>query len=222
MSSYPVGKIRSGKYVLIHKMLFLIPRTFHISDYYCHNACQICDETLTNIYIVCAECQYSSTKQFKICVKCFASGVEINSHLNDHSYYTINNCFKIATGCRNYLDLNGFDSYSNICQLPGKEQYNGKHFTQNVLGKDNYTKEIIPYLFRIDVIVPPRCELRIHQNSLTSNYQFARSDFDIPFDGSAENILSQMITGWDSRDQLSEIQDKICSALILAYNNRLR
>lgn len=183
---------------------------------------------MKNIYIICAECQYSNTEKFKICKECFAFGAELNTHLNNHSYTTVDSRIGITTLNKEYSSLKcdtygfGFGLIPNTCPLTEINGDSWKYFPRKYSGNVTYSKITVPYLFRIDTFDPPRRELSNSQNRQIMNYQFARSDFDIPFDGSAENLISHLDTGLDTRDQPVEFYENISYALVLAYNNRLR
>lgn len=88
-----------------------------------------------------------------------------------------------------------------------------KHYIQNYmdgifskacqLTRQPYIRTNVPYLYRQNAIDPPR-----------------NNDFDIPFDASAENIISELHEDWNG--EFKEIGEHLNFALIQAYNHRLR
>lgn len=55
-----------------------------------------------------------------------------------------------------------------------------------------------------------------------AGYRFARSDFDTPYDNSAESIVSDLKMKKDWGDAYEEVGDELNSAMARAYNNRLK
>lgn len=84
----------------------------------------------------------------------------------------------------------------------------------------------VPYLFKTNSLDPPRGDDRNFICQSMSGYRFARSDFDFPYDNSAESILNNVISSDDEafeRDKdMRELADELSCAMFRAYNHRLK
>lgn len=68
---------------------------------------------------------------------------------------------------------------------------------------------------------PPRPTLDSATFKLMAGYHSGRSEFDTPFDNSAETIVSGLsLCEWPPADQ--EIGDTLNCAMFMAYNHRLK
>lgn len=219
------------------------------------NRCDICRIGINDLYIACAECkclEFSKlrSRQFRMCVKCFAHGAESANHSNAHNYIIVHNCVKVfpnttwsAPEERTLLKLierNGFGNWSDISRSLGKysEKECQEHYIRNYfdgifwqtckLTRFPYTRIDSPYLFHTKSFDPPRCKFNLVQNKYANDYRFARSDFDTPFDSSAESVIAGVHMDDDDDDNTKwDIESKVLSkklncALVMAYNNRLR
>lgn len=217
------------------------------------NVCDLCHIGLNELYIACAECkcfEFSKTRcrQFRICLKCFACGAENANHSNAHNYIIVHNCVKVFPNTTwsapeecallKLIERNVFGNWSDISRSLVK--YNEKecqeHYIRNYfdgifrktcqLTRFPYTRIDIPYLYHTKSFDPPRCKFDLVQNKFATDYRFARSDFDTPFDSSAESIISDVhamdtdTIEWDKESQ--ELSKHLNCALVVAYNNRLR
>lgn len=211
------------------------------------NSCDACHKTLNEMYIVCAECVSSHPNHLqksKICVDCFASGAEYANHSSSHSYKIVHCCVKVflsSTWSANedcalleLIERHGFGNWPDIsrslnlysqkeCQNHYMDHYFDGIFRKSCnLTKSTYNPLRVPYLFHCKTFDPPRCQFDFMQNKFTSNYHFARSEFDTPFDRSAENVINniEIDNKWDKDSQ--KLSNELSCALVVAYNNRLR
>lgn len=214
------------------------------------NLCDICHIGLNELYIACAECKCfehskSRCRQFRLCLKCFACGAESANHSNAHNYIIVDNSVKVFPNtiwsapeeCTllKRIERNGFGNWSDISRSLNKytEKECQEHYIRNYfdgifwktckLTRFPYIRIDTPYLFHTKSFDPPRCKFDLVQNKYASDYRFARSDFDTPFDSSAEGVISDVHmddTEWDIETQ--ELSKQLNCALVGAYNNRLR
>lgn len=213
--------------------------------------CDICHIGLNELYIACAECkcfEFSKSRcrrRFRICVKCFANGAESATHSNAHNYIIVHNCVKLFPNTTwsapeectllKQIERNGFGNWSQISRSLNK--YSAiecrEHYLQNYfdgifwktckLTRFPYTRIETPYLYHMKSFDPPRCKFDLVQNKYATDYRFARSDFDTPFDSSAEGVISNVNmdnTDWDVESQ--DLSEQLNCALVMAYNHRLR
>lgn len=203
--------------------------------------CNVCHNTLSEPYITCAECK--STKHLS-CLKCFAVGAEIGNHLNSHAYIITHDNVKVfpnsnwsAREERKLLELLmrcGFGNWADISRAIGSRNavecrdhylqcyFDGIFWKTCGLTKYPYERLTIPYLYRQNVIEPPRYYSETVQSKFMAGYRYARSDFDTPFDVSAESVIAniKLPNEWD--DEYREISELLNGALGNAYNHRLR
>lgn len=197
--------------------------------------CDICRNAMTEPFITCAECP----RQFRACLKCFASGAEHGDHLNSHSYSVTHDNVRVFRGSdwmaheeRRLLKLIehfGFGNWIDIaralrtrsadeCKNHYLNNYFGGIFWQACeLTKYPYKRPTTPYLYRHNVIDPPRHLPESAQSKHMAGYRFARSDFDTPYDNSAESLVSHLDGGDDEC-----VSEALQCAMVRAYNNRLR
>lgn len=207
---------------------------------------------MNELHIACAECKCfdpskSQYRQFRICLKCFACGAESANHSNAHNYIIVHNYVKVfpnttwsapeESALLKQLERNGFGNWPDISRALIK--YDAKecqeHYIRNYfdgifwktckLTRFPYIRIETPYLYHTKSFDPPRCKFDLVQNKYATDYRFARSDFDTPFDSSAEGVISNIQmnandTEWDNESQ--ELSEQLNSALVVAYNNRLR
>lgn len=91
------------------------------------------------------------------------------------------------------------------------------------LGMSNesaYARHNVPYLVKSVSLEPPRGDENSFVATSMSGYRFARSEFDVPYDNSAESILNNISLDDDEKD--SQITSELNCALFRAYNHRLR
>lgn len=89
------------------------------------------------------------------------------------------------------------------------------------LSSEPYSPEIVPYLYKMNSVEPPRHELDSVNFKTMAGYRCARGDFDTPYDNSAESIISNLeLKSWCDED--TDIGEALNCAVFNAYNNRLR
>lgn len=212
------------------------------------NLCDICHFVLNEPYIACAECKYFAfsklSRRLQICLKCFASGANTATHSNAHSYVIMHDHVKVFPKTQwssrddcFFLDLierYGIENWSDISRIIGKysnkecQNHYMKYYFDGIfwktcqLTKFPYSRLVVPYLFRSNSFDPPRCKLDVMQSKFMSNYRFARSDFDTPFDCSAECVVADIHLDNEGNEEFEDISAMLNCALVVAYNNRLR
>lgn len=186
----------------------------------------------------------NSVRRYRCCLKCFASGAETKTHLNTHSYIIIHDNVKVfgnsdwsAREERKLLELLarcGFGNWSDISKAIRSRSIDEcrnhyiNHYFDGIfwktcgLTKNPYTPLVLPYLYRSHSIDPPRFNSDAIQSKFMAGYRFARSDFDTPFDSSAENVISHLHLDDDWGNEYKDIGQILNGALVRAYNNRLR
>lgn len=231
-------------YFLIHSYSHtFLSIQYLMSENQVRNSCDVCHSMLNAPFIVCAECK-CTLNRFQICVKCFASGAETEYHKNVHKYVIVhdkikvfsNTAWKAREDCL-LLDLlgrYGFTNWTDISRVMGtfsaeecRDHYLNNYFKEIFCKACNlmsfpYNRNETPYLFRSGSIDPPRNKFDGIQNKFIAEYRFARSEFDTPFDGSAETIICNLHSRNEWSDDFGDISDLLNVALGQAYNNRLR
>lgn len=204
--------------------------------------CNCCQTELQEPYIKCAECFQL------ICLKCFSNGAETLVHRNTHSYIIRHDNVRVFPSTNwlakeeklllELLITHGYGNWTEIakslktktaneCRTHYFKHYFNGIFTK-VLGLESepYFPETIPYLYKMNSIEPPRQDLdSIHYKTM-AGYRAARGDFDVPFDNSAETIISHLQwlpTDYRNRNDASQdIYNELNCAVFRAYNHRLR
>lgn len=198
--------------------------------------CFACSALVTEPYVKCAECPQL------FCLNCFANGRETKEHRNNHSYTIRHNNVRVfATSSwtageeKQLLDailqlgVANWEEISRALQTrtPAEcqshyERYYFDGIFEKMLGLTSqpYCREVIPYMYKMNSIDPPRQE----QDPVDwAGYRCARGEFDVPFDNSAELLVSNLEVGtWQPKQQWEEIGDALNCAVFRAYNNRLR
>lgn len=194
-------------------------------------------------YIVCAECEQKefSTKTIRlpICLECFGKGVELKNHLNNHSYMIRHDNVNIFPNTSSWsarhdntlLDLLTKYNFANWSDISRKiKLYSAdecqNHYIQNYfdgifwqpckLTKFPYNRIEIPYFYQLNTFDPPRMSAEM------ADYRFTRSDFDTPYDISAENIICNLYLDKECNNDFKQIGEDLNCAMVIAYNNRLR
>ena len=188
-----------------------------------------------------------------MCPECFANGKETVHHRNTHSYIVRHDYIEIFPNTnwklsdeRKLLELLvtwGYGNWEDIsramqfkftpdeCREHYHSCYFGGIFEKRLgLSKEYYFPERIPYLFKMTSIDPPRFDKTdtINFNNM-AGYRCARGDFDIPYDKSAESIISNIdMKEYDNLadrkwfKKFNQIEDDLKCAVFQAYNNRIR
>lgn len=110
-------------------------------------------------------------------------------------------------------------------------------YFSGVLGRENNLEEDnacvrynVPYILQTNSLDPPRDNTRNFILQSMSGYRFARSDFDIPFDHSAESTIINVISYDDGAfeqneepsEQLKYFIEELSCSMLRAYNHRLK
>lgn len=211
-------------------------------------ACDICQNCMTEPYITCAECPRPPASVHggvRICLRCFAAGAESGTHSNSHAYSVTHDSVRVFRGSnwtareeRRLLELIercGFGNWADVAKALGGGRTPDdcqRHYLNNYFGgifwqmcgltKYPYVRATTPYLYRANVTDPPRHLADSAPSKCMAGYRFARSDFDTPFDSSAELLISNL-DGVDPRlDFDASVSETLNGAMVRAYNNRLR
>lgn len=105
--------------------------------------------------------------------------------------------------------------------------FDGTFGEQLGLSNENaYVRHNIPYLMRTSSLEPPRGDDKNFISQSMSGYRFARSEFDIPYDNSAEAILNKIILDDDEAfeidPEMKKLNSELTCALFRSYNHRLK
>lgn len=201
--------------------------------------CNICNSILIEPYITCAQCIRHLS-----CLKCFANGGETSMHSSNHNYIITHDNIKLFPNsnwsareeCRllELIQQHGFGNWNDIaksiqtkdpteCQKHYLDNYFDGIFTKTCgLTKDGYKRIVNPFLYKSNSIDPPRHTMEMINSKLMAGYRFARSDFDTPYDVSAESLVSHLHTPTEWGNDYAEIGDELNATMVAAYNNRLR
>lgn len=106
------------------------------------------------------------------------------------------------------------------------------------LSSQPYERETVPFMYRMNSVDPPRLEAN---PDAMAGYRAARGEFDVPYDNSAESLVSHLDVGRrrmsdgdddedgeengdgsDGRRNWDEASEMLRCGVVLAYNNRLR
>lgn len=205
--------------------------------------CNVCHTPLQEPYITCAECDIK-INSYRSCLRCFSIGAETGTHLNSHAYKITHDNIKVfpnsdwsAREERHLIELikrYGFGNWSDISRVIGTRNENEcrdhylQFYFQNVfkkacgITKYPYTPLSTPYLYRSNVVEPPRYRSDITQNNFMAGYRYERSDFETLFDSSAENVISNMHLNEDWGDNFEDVGDVLNYSLLQTYNHRLQ
>lgn len=212
-----------------------LPNDWLPTEPYCH----ICHIALQEPFITCAECPAHLS-----CLKCFANGGETGTHLNTHSYIITHDNVKVfpnsnwsAREERRLLELllqcgygNWGDIAANLTTKTAAEcrdhyhhyYFDGIFMRTLGLNRHYYWPETVPFMFKSSTVEPPRQHLDLVHSKHMAGYRFARSEFDTPYDVSAESSVSQLQLHTDWGADYEGIGDQLNVAVFNAYNNRLR
>lgn len=201
--------------------------------------CYVCGCNLIEPYITCAQCPRHLS-----CLKCFANGAETSTHLSNHNYIITHDNIKLfpnsnwsAREERRLLELiqqHGFGNWNDIARTLQTKDADEceRHYLDNYfdgifmkicgLTKHPYSRLVVPFRYKSNSIDPPRHTMEMINSKLVAGYRFARSDFDTPYDVSAESLVSQLHTPNEWGDEFREIGEELNAAMFVAYNNRLR
>ncbi|GAB0086649.1 Transcriptional adapter [Sergentomyia squamirostris] len=199
--------------------------------------CSYCCCDLCEPYIECLECREM------FCPSCFASGRETQFHKNFHSYEVRRDDFPIFRGSSwtgleektlldlirkygigNWDDIAGF--MENRSSSECREHY-FEFYTRGYVGRmsgidvEPHIREFTPYLGKIECSRLQRFAGKSLNAKSLAGYRAARSDFDYPFDQTAENIISQVdIEPWTKQEDTIAAQELNC-CIVRVFNHRL-
>lgn len=105
--------------------------------------------------------------------------------------------------------------------------FDGIFGTQLGLSNENaYARHNVPYLLKTNSMEPPRGDDKNFISQSMAGYRFARSDFDIPYDNSAESILNKVIhdddEAFENDPEMQDLMKELNCAMFRAYNHRLK
>lgn len=225
-----------------HHSSFYTPATSSIGSIF-DQICSKCSESIHEPYISCFECSHL------FCLPCFARGSETGSHRNTHQYTVRTddniNVFEhsdwTAAEEKRLLDAlltNGYGNWDEIARTMRTrsaadcEQHYGRHYFDGVFGRelglrsDPYVPERHPYWYKINSVEPPRHDVDDVAFNGLAGYRCARADFDVPYDNSAESMVSHLELSWGGggggADGFKEIGAELNAAMFNAYNHRVR
>lgn len=228
----------------ISKEQKLIPdlSALNIDPFSC-NACAKCKTVLYEPFVSCAEC-------FELfCLSCFSKGSETSKHKSDHSYNIQRDDFilfassdwtareeKVFLNLIQSYGVGNWDEISSFMVRKSAEQcrfhfynfyFDGIFAKQLGLSNENaYTRHNVPYLLKTNSLEPPRGDEKNFISQSMAGYRFARSDFDIPYDSSAESILNKISFDEDevfeNDHDMKEFTTELNCALFRAYNHRAK
>lgn len=209
-------------------------------DYDSKMKCEKCSLGLEEPYICCDECNQL------FCLECFASGAETSIHKNNHSYVIRNDKLVVfshtnwtAAEEKKLLDaLSNCGNYGNWAGISRlmetrspedcKNHYLNYYFDgifEKALGltnKNMYVPGIIPYLYKHNTLEPPRYDVDDLNFKNTAGYRFARSEFELPYDNSAEAIVSYLKPETGTCQETNRAVDELNCAMFRAFNHRLK
>lgn len=216
--------------------------------------CAYCQTALQEPYVKCADCPA------ELCPSCFAKGRETLKHYNNHAYIIIKDDIQIFPGpgawsarderiLLNALQTQGYGNWDAVakalqyrhsgseCRQHYHDNYFGGIF-ERLLGlqhaSQTYMPEQMPYLVKMRSVDPPRHDdISSMQFKMMAGYRCARSDFDTPYDITAESLLTTILESEDVLNNRSLIEEKedektatcleeLKVAVVRAYNHRLK
>lgn len=203
--------------------------------------CSVCRCPLNEPFISCAQC---SSPEHRSCLKCFSCGAETQTHANTHPYVITHDNVKVfpnsnwsAREERHLLELiqqRGFANWDDIalgmtmksateCRDHYMEYYFDGIFMKTCgLTKHPYAPLRVPYLYKTNTIEPPRHNLDMIHSKYMGGYRFSRSDFDTPYDVSAESLVSHLELAPEWGEDYEDVGNELNAAVFTAFNNRLR
>lgn len=218
------------------------PLNINNAENFCDKSvwCLACKTHMVEPYIQCSECSCL------LCCNCFCRGAEIVGHKNTHSYRIIRddnirvfqNSGWSAKEEKKLLDLlmvHGYGNWEAIaktlvprsateCRDHYLNYYFGGIFEKTLgLTNDPYLVDSVPYMYKMTCLDPPRYDIDNVNFKRMAGYRYARSDFDIPFDLSAEGFVSNLDLVDDDCDaETRQAYEAMNCAVFTAYNNRLK
>lgn len=196
---------------------------------------------LSEPFIACNECNQL------FCLKCFSCGSETKVHKSDHSYTIRKDDFFLFKGSRwiareekvflNLIYSYGVGNWDEISALMNKtphevQSHFFKYYFEGILGQrvglnnNAYVRHFVPHILKTNDLEPPRPEENGYLARSMAGYRFARSDFDVPFDNSAESLFNNLSLNadedYENDHQMRQIANEVNCAIFRAYNHRLK
>lgn len=189
--------------------------------------CYYCKVGLVELYIQCVPCE------IRICVNCFANGRESDGgHRNNHDYRIFRDDNICVFGWdpawsareeRQLLDSVerfGCSDWESVGTAMNKspEECREHYYSKYVSGTPSHGDKFKcrPLRWRTEQSDPLRLNPDSKYFKNTAGYRFARSDFDYPYDPSAECIFNGINLDQDA------FWDEFSAVLFQCYNRRLR
>lgn len=223
-----------------HTQHCLHPTQTTLSTSIFDQTCSKCSHSIREPYINCSECRQL------FCLPCFSRGSETEKHRNTHQYSVrtddtltvFENSNWSATEEKRLLDalqLNGYGNWTEIGRTMRTrsaaecEHHYRRFYFDGVFGLKlglrscSYEPERTPYWYKMNSVEPPRHDADDVAFNRLAGYRCARADFDVPYDNSAESIVSHLDLSWsDAGADYESIGDQLNAAIFTAYNHRLR
>lgn len=199
--------------------------------------CVGCGSFLTEPFVSCAECRWPAVR---LCLACFARGVESGRHENNHSYEVVKDDFSLLEKkwtAREELRLLeaisdcGLGNWSEVAmQMPHKtKQECEAHYMRCYIDHPPSPLPEMPEpdrryaLFPMPISHkatedPPRPMLDSQLYNDMAGYMAARSDFATEYDNYAEHDICQMQFTADDDERDTHLK----VAVLRIYNRRLR
>lgn len=227
---------------ILNQLLDLRTETKMSSSDILQTNCDSCAEGVQEPYIECCECDIN------LCTTCFAAGLEVRTHKNDHKYAVRRNDFPLFDNCNwsakeeckllSALSTFGYGNWEDIAKtvhsrskLECQEHYK-KYYIENVQFKEldilpetdqsMFPKPLIPYLYSTEICKdPPRNN---HSDQHLAGYNAYRSEFELSYDHHAESIfnIEDNYSDDDPDEEEDECMDALKIACASALNTRLK
>lgn len=202
--------------------------------------CASCSVDLVSPHIYCVVCK------IEMCSACFAGGIEFGNHRNDHSYSVLTQNFVLfkdsdwtaaeeVTLLESLLQDNNWELIAK--KLPGRSvkeirehydyfymQRKGSPLLPKVPEVEGapYPMPIVPYRLKVTGVEdPPRYSSNSVSYLSVAGYNAARSDFELDYDASAEELVAGLKT-IDSSDPDYQLLTELQCAIVSAYNRRFK
>ncbi|XP_055695769.1 transcriptional adapter 2A isoform X2 [Lutzomyia longipalpis] len=200
--------------------------------------CNFCSQDLCEPFIECVECREV------FCPPCFASGRETIRHRNFHQYSVRQDDFPIFRGSswtgreeKVLLDLiakYGLGNWSDVAKGMRNrsssecQRHYFQFYTNGLVGRmcglqeEPYVRELREHWGKSECARLSRFPPETLEAKALAGYRAARGEFDIPYDQTAESILSHIdVDPWPSEEDTEASKELNC-AVFRAFNHRLR
>lgn len=219
----------------INQILDFTEISDRIADPFESSVCDKCKLVLREPFVSCVQCSEL------FCLSCFSSGSETKRHRSDHRYSISRDDFPLFPTSLwtareekeflNSMQIQGVGNWEDISAKMKKSAdecrshfntfyFDGIFSKLGMTNENSYTRHTVPYLFKTNSLDPPRGDCENPTTKSIAGYRFARSEFDIPIDHSAESILNNISIDGQFNDD--DVMDEISCAMLRAYNHRLK